>query len=173
MFAWAEIQCSTWCRGLTHLKCMRRPARIETSRTVRSGFTRCLHYLAATVEYVRHGAWPLSFPVTLEEGFCVQRTLACPFSVLGSMARDAAPFVGRKCRVYKVSPAEAFNGTYHSRQSSFLVASRSHRLAFIRSRVASLSDQSYPPFALGPPRFLLLQPFALPSVLLLLSLALF
>lgn len=87
---------------------MRRLARIETSRTIRSGFTRCLHCLAATVEHVRCSAWSLPFPVTLENVY-VQRALAR--SVLGSMARDAAPFAGRKCRVYKVSLTEASNGT--------------------------------------------------------------
>lgn len=117
---------------LAHLKCTRRLTRIETSRTVRSGFTRCLHYLAATVEHVCHRAWSLPFPVTLEN-VSAQRAR----SVLGSMARDAAPFAGRKCRVYKVSSAEASNST------TILVvvlprAISLARLAFIRGRIVSL-----------------------------------
>lgn len=50
-------------------------ARIETSWLVRSGFTRCLHYLTASLEHVRRSTWSLPLPVTLEN-VSVRWTLA-------------------------------------------------------------------------------------------------
>jgi len=148
---------------------MRRLARIETSRTILSGFTRCLHYLAATVEHVRRSAWSVvPFPVTLENTL-VRWTLA-RFSVRWPVMLRRSP-AGNVAST-KFPPPRPSTVPHHPRRrpSSWRLA-RSAR--FYPRPHRSFSFRSiYPPFALGPPRSLLLQPFALLCRLLSLSLSL-
>jgi len=97
----------------------------------------------------------------------------CPVYVhsLGSMAREAAPFASRKCRVYKVSLAEA-NGTIVLGAVLSRGVLLAHPLAFIRSCiVASLSDLCIHHLPLDS-CVLLVHPFALLSVSFLLALSL-
>lgn len=90
----------------------------------------------------------------------------CPTGArsLGSMAREAAPFASRKCRVYKVSLAEASNGTAVLGAVLPRGVSLARPLAFIRSCVvASLSDLRIHHLPLDS-CVLLVHPFALLSV---------
>lgn len=79
------------------------------------------------------------------------------------MAREAALFASRKCRVYKVSLAEASNGTIVLDAVLPRGVSLARPLAFICSRVvASLSDLRIHYLPLD--SLLLVHPFALLSV---------
>jgi len=87
------------------------------------------------------------------------------------MVREAAPFASRKCRVYKVSLAEA-NGTIVLGAVLSRGVLLAHPLAFIRSCiVASLSDLCIHHLPLDS-CVLLVHPFALLSVSFLLALSL-
>lgn len=106
-----------------------------------SRFTRCLHYLAASL--VRRSAWSPPLPATLEN-VSIRWTLA--LSVRWPMRLHRSP-AGNVASTKFPSPRPRTVPSFLV--PSFLAASRSlaRSLSFAVAFIASLSD---PPFALGP-----------------------